>query len=205
MIATGGSLVAQTLLSVLFSHFHHTTHYPLLATHSLLILLFITSLCVVFLRFLEFKIPFPAPPSLSFQSLPDTFAHFDRGVGSDEDCLPRLPPGGTSVSPGTARCACSSPRSLGKECLRPRLQSEACALFLKTRGCMGFLPILELPHGVRRLGGAVSSLTTYNCLSIPNRSAAKGSLPSSSRFTSNLKLITYNFRQSAPLMGQSHA
>ena len=37
------------------------------------------SIRVVFLRFLPFKTPFFAPPSLSFQSLPDTFLLFGGG------------------------------------------------------------------------------------------------------------------------------
>ena len=41
----------------------------------------LSPLCVVFLRFLPFKTPFLAPPSLSFQSVPDTFVLFGRGVG----------------------------------------------------------------------------------------------------------------------------
>src|SRR6266851_7672633 len=35
-------------------------------------------------------------------------------------------------------------RSLSKECLRTLLKSEGSALFLKTAGCMGLLPIPEL-------------------------------------------------------------
>src|SRR5713226_10316946 len=49
-------------------------------------------------------------------------------------------------------------RSLSKECLRTLLKSKGSALFLKTAGCMGLLPIPELASFTSHQSRACSDL-----------------------------------------------
>ena len=136
------------------------------------------ALHVVFLRFLEFKTPSSAPPSLFFQSLPDAFALFDRGWGSTVCrkprctlCIPRLQ--------GTCKRGWISSlyfQSLAHSSILRILQPLYLPLLRKLPGCIPTLPILEplheyLPsHGVPRLDAAVSRGTARCTRSSPQHS-----------------------------------